>query len=166
MTDTKIIKALECHTGKVIEGCQVCPYTIYDFDCLNYLYPDLLDFINRQKAEIYKLQKENSELKNGYFQKHYEEMEHQELMGLRKAFRQAGYDYINLNAEWEGKYEKAKAEAVKEFAEKVKKELSLLKKECRKVLDNDGAFAIDRARKKIDNLVKEMEGEQYGCKKM
>lgn len=58
------------------------------------------------------------------------------------------------------KHSLIKAEAVKEFAEKVKKELSLLKKECRKVLDNDGAFAIDRARKKIDNLVKEIVGDK------
>ena len=53
----------------------------------------------------------------------------------------------------------AKSEAIKDFAERVKKELLLLKKECRKALDNDGVFAIKRARKKIDKLVKEMVGE-------
>ena len=56
-------------------------------------------------------------------------------------------------------YSEIKAEAIKEFAERLKKELSLCKKECRKFLDNDGAFAIDKARKKVDILVKEMVGE-------
>lgn len=53
----------------------------------------------------------------------------------------------------------AKAEAYKECIEKVKEELSLIRRECRNVLDNDGVFAIDRARKKVDNLLKEMEGK-------
>jgi hypothetical protein len=54
---------------------------------------------------------------------------------------------------------KIRAEARKEFAERLNNELSLIKKECRKFLDNDGVFAIDKARKKVDNLVKEMTGE-------
>ena len=55
--------------------------------------------------------------------------------------------------------DRAKAKAIKEFADLVKKELLLLRKECRKELDNDGVFAIDRARKKVDNLVKEKVGD-------
>lgn len=54
---------------------------------------------------------------------------------------------------------KARAEAIKEFAERLRKELSLIKKECRKFLDNGGVFAIEIARKKVDNLVKEMAGD-------
>ena len=53
----------------------------------------------------------------------------------------------------------AKPEAIKEFAERLNIELSLYKRECRKFLDNAGAFAIDKARQKVDKLVKEMLGE-------
>ena len=67
------------------------------------------------------MREENDSLKNGYFQKHYEEYEQQELCSLRQAWRQSQMDYISLDAEWEGKYKTAKSEAIKEFAELLKK---------------------------------------------
>lgn len=64
-----------------------------------------------------------------------------------------------LKKECEYEIKTAKSDAVKEFAERLKKELSLLRKECRKYLDNNGVFAIDRVRRKVDNLLKKMGGE-------
>lgn len=43
-----------------------------------------------------------------------------ELLAVKEAWRKSGMDYIDLNAEWEGKYKTAKAEAIKEFAERLK----------------------------------------------
>ena len=125
MTDNEIIKALECctrHSG-CFNGTKNCPLEHYHYgtDCSLRLVLKALDLINRQKVEIKKLREENNSLKNGYFQKHYEEYEQQELCSLKQAWRQSQMDYIDLNAEWEGKYKTAKSEAIKEFAELLKK---------------------------------------------
>lgn len=50
MTDEQIIKAVDvCRTGT----CKGCPYhELYTASCINKLMEDVLDLINRQKAEI------------------------------------------------------------------------------------------------------------------
>lgn len=56
MNDTEIIKALECC---VIQGgkCEECPYeSIMDCDCEDMLLRNAFDLINRQKAEIERLE--------------------------------------------------------------------------------------------------------------
>ena len=62
MTDNEIIKALECCINDEvgITQCAVCPYhEIGDGDyCVQDLLQQSLDLINRQKAEIERLQKE------------------------------------------------------------------------------------------------------------
>lgn len=61
--------------------------------------------------------------------------------------------YIDLNAEWEGKYKTAKAEAIKEFAERLKK---CLKKRTEY---DEGGWDVDLftvTEEDIDSLVKEM----------
>lgn len=59
MTDNEIIKALECCGEE--DKCKECPYyNKGNFKCLNYkFFKDLLDLINRQKAEIERLREEN-----------------------------------------------------------------------------------------------------------
>ncbi len=54
MTDNEIIKALECCGEE--DKCKECPYyNKGNFKCLNYkFFKDLLDLINRQKAEVRK----------------------------------------------------------------------------------------------------------------
>lgn len=61
---------------------------------------DVLNLLNQQEEKIGKLYKENFELKDGYFQKRYEETEHQELMGLREALIRVDRerDYFQLKA--------------------------------------------------------------------
>ena len=52
LTDSEIVKALECHLGVDKQRCKHCKYTEYGCYCLDRLHPDLLDLINRQKAKI------------------------------------------------------------------------------------------------------------------
>lgn len=73
---------------------------------------------NKLKSENSRLYQENIELKDGFFQKHYKEAESQELMSVKKAWEKARNDYIDLNAEWEGKYMTAKSDARKELTDK------------------------------------------------
>lgn len=58
MTETEVIKALECcEVGK--DKCRKCPFYCTVPACSRYLAQFALDLINRQQAEIEKLQKEN-----------------------------------------------------------------------------------------------------------
>lgn len=56
MTDNEIIKALECCTFK--GGCLDCPLYVPEQtgSCVKRVFINALDLINRQKAEIEKLQ--------------------------------------------------------------------------------------------------------------
>ena len=62
MTDNEIIKALECcvDDSKGIPQCAVCQYHINDYQgyCADDLMEQSLSLINRQKAEIERLQAE------------------------------------------------------------------------------------------------------------
>ena len=59
LTDNEIIKALECCCGTAHDSCRDCPYD--DIGCEDKLEKDALDLINRQKAEIERLQKQLKE---------------------------------------------------------------------------------------------------------
>ena len=145
MEDKKIVKALECCSVHPMK-CKECSYQGMEC-CTNQHRKDALDLINRLQAEKEMLNKEIAdremshinlynefkaeieksnaliaeidELKNGYFQKRYEEEECKELQSVRKAWEKASNAYIDLNAEWEGKYKTAKSEAYQEFANKM-----------------------------------------------
>ena len=55
MTDNEIIKALEC--CKTGDDCKGCPYYANGrYTCGEHFNEDVLDLINRQKAEIERLQ--------------------------------------------------------------------------------------------------------------
>ena len=66
MTDNKIIKALECCSNNVLyEQCVDCPYKEYlekGHTCIIKATKNALDLINRQKAEIERLQDVNIRL--------------------------------------------------------------------------------------------------------
>ena len=56
MTDNEIIKAFEhCRKGYLTDDCIECPYVEKYPQCTNNLREDVLDLINRQKAEIERL---------------------------------------------------------------------------------------------------------------
>ena len=104
MNDNDIIKALECcKIKKPPYKCEECPLLRGTSNSCLYECKELAyDLIIRQIAEIVKLLKENDELKDGYFQKRYEETEHQELMGLREAWRKSTDQNMDLQLEIEG----------------------------------------------------------------
>lgn len=61
MTDNEIIKALEiCRNENGI--CSDCPYSDDYTNCNTRIAKDVLDLINRQKAEIERLREETAEL--------------------------------------------------------------------------------------------------------
>ena len=116
MTDNEIIKALECCIKDNCDcgECPAIPVCQHDFDCPKTI---ALELINRQKAEIERLVKGFEEVKKG----------------IEEAKVLVAKDIA-----------KAKAEAVKEFAERLKKELS---------------FGKHIQADQIDNLLKEMVGD-------
>lgn len=113
MTDEQIIKNLKEITDNKIIRNTTCIIS------LSFL-GEILDLIDRQKAKIEKLQKENERWKNGF-------------MGS------CMLENCKLKDEW-------KSEAIKEFAERLKKYL------CFDLREGISVVTIDN----IDNLVKEM----------
>ena len=127
MTDAEIIKALECCKGRLCAGKE-CPL-FNEGGCLVMLSSNALALINRQKAEIERLNKEIS-------------ISHHLLSD---AWR---------NIEIQDKfYKTARAEAIKEFAERLKEH----KHECGCNYRKKPVYAVTE--EKIDNLVKEMVGD-------
>ena len=129
MTDKDIIKALEC-CGSEFECHNGCPYYHNgQFSCRDLsIYRDALALINRQQAEI-------------------ERLEENEKTVIRE-FRVVNADkerILLIAAELSRKLKTAKAEAVKEFAERLKSRLVTVT-----FMNFDDT---------IDNLVKEMVGE-------
>lgn len=105
MIDTEIIKAYECCTLNACDCISGCPYRgtggkLAGEEYLRKVRKDVLNLLNQQEEKIGKPYKENFELKDGYFQKRYEETEHQELMGLREALIRVDRerDYFQLKA--------------------------------------------------------------------
>ncbi|MBQ3045162.1 MAG: hypothetical protein IJD49_04345 [Clostridia bacterium] len=130
-TDNKIIKVLECCTNS-LDCPAVCPLYEYAGDCFLALHKPTLDLINRQKAEIERFKKIETtinafwcELQKLSIAKEKETPTLEELL-----------EYI----------EQAKAEAIKEFAKRLKGEY---KNRCM-------SLSFERC---IDNLVKEMAGD-------
>ena len=118
MTDNEIIKALKtCR----VSGCSRCPY-IRMFPCKEYLANDVLDLINRQKAEI----------------------------------RETRRDLLNEIYALEHQLDTARADAIKEFAERLKYSLFSVSK------TTDGHYVHHISGDEIDTLVKEMVGADNG----
>ena len=123
-TDEEIIKALElCNKPADPEICENCPFCS-DFKCLYILKANALKLINRQKAEIEKL--ENARQKQAQF-----------------LSEERGQKYELID-----KLSQVKAEAYKEFEERLKE------KKLQSTLD-----ARICTTEMIENLLKEMVGE-------
>ena len=137
LPDAEIIKALECCIDVNGANCHKCPYD----KCCSYpesvMLKDTLDLINRQEAEIERLKKDSKDIDE--FARNI--CKERLLQGKAIADFESLRRYIEMQ----------KAEAYKEFAEKVKAEF------CHgyTYLEiGEKAFIKD-----IDNLLKEMEGE-------
>lgn len=154
MTDNDIIKALECCgiKGQYIceDDCPMLNNGIKSISiCRRELKLSALDLITRQKAEIKRL---TVLAKLGNMRANdYREMRNKlknanaEIERLQKAI-----EVVDIMEEQHKRYvEKAKAEAIKEFAERLSGSFSL----------SAGIFTLGTVHYKIDNLVKEMVGD-------
>lgn len=103
MTDNEIRKALECCF--IDCNCGDCPYYYKDEGCCpDMLMNDALDLINRQKAEIERLENENND----------KERAHTDEFLLRKEWQRRCRELLEEK-------QNAKSEAIKEFAGRLKK---------------------------------------------
>ena len=135
MTDNDIIKALECCKGEDIP-CADCPYIDFG-QCQTYVASDALRLINRLKTEIEKLEGKKENLESI-----------QEISPEAKHFVDTKADkVISLLNEAIKSQKQIKAEAIKEFAENVKKNhLAIF----------NTIYSHTHFCEMIDNLVKEM----------
>ena len=141
-TNEEIIKALEL-CSNVIHDCQGCPF-VPDHKCHYVLKTNALDLINRQKAEYENLDTKLKAMRgaaNSY--KAENERLNEIIKNCHKEILQKCDSCNN----------RIKAEAYKEFAEKLKKDLFY------KCGDINYSETCD-FRKLIDNLLKEMVGEE------
>ena len=122
-TDDEIIRALECCV--TIGGCDNCPF-YNNASCGINLRRYARALINRQKAEVKRLEKQNAEMLISETAEFHIPME--------IAFRARTAHPI---------FREIKAEAIKEFAERLKEKI--------RVMDRIIIYGED-----IDNLVKEM----------
>lgn len=148
MIDNEIIKALSiCSNENGI--CSECPYSDDYTNCNTRIAKDALDLINRLQAKVIKEQNKNSKLRNE------RNRLQAEIERLNKVY-QANQQLINaLNKS----YFLAKAEAYKEFAERLKENINK-----RFVEDNTMIYRCVHI-KDIDNLLKEMAGEDNAKEK-
>ena len=147
MTDNEIIKALErCSTSY---NCGDCPYYCNAEDCPDPLMNDALDLINRQKAEIERLNKNYEELiyktecllchaTGNKFSKYTYTI--QEMISFVDDYIQDCCDEVIEETK-----ATAKSEAIKEFIDELKNRVI-----------NKYEYTDIRVFKEIDNLIKEM----------
>ena len=145
MTDNDIIKALEC-----CANCESCDYETTDcplgkeMECRSLLAEFALVLINRQKAEIERLKQDRYLVKeNGDI----------ELLPRTEFKARIQVEDMVVCAsslgEWLEFCDTLKAEAIKEFANRLSSSFSL----------SAGIFTLGTVHYKIDNLVKEMVGD-------
>lgn len=134
MTDNEIIKALEhCKNQGFVSKCCECRYKNAS-GCVEYLITDALDLINHQKAEI--------------------ENQSENFKRLVAEHRKLQTDYSSMQstlAKMSMGVEQAKAEAIKEFAERLKTEKT--------TAISCHTFEEVVRKSDINNLVKEMVGD-------
>ena len=130
MNDKDIIKALECCNSTDSDCLNKCPYFNYTAKCSQAMIKDTLDLINRQQAEIKKLQ---------------EHIQKCDTVEQRAD---------ELIAQLQKELKTAKSEAVKEFAERLKEKFRDVAR-----IDYNGKPMFIVGDAFVDNLVKEMGGD-------
>lgn len=129
MTDKDIIKALEiCRNENGM--CSDCPYSDDYTNCNTRIAKDVLDLINRQKAEIEKL----------------------------KALAENGASAIDTNNRLVQKFAEIKTEAIKEFGKRLKSRIN--DSVFNYWNNNTGGYYLaEDVPDEIDNLIDEMVGD-------
>lgn len=151
MTETEIKKALECHKERELDTCGGCPYFNID-GCAYQLSEDALDLINRKEAKIDRLEQNLKEAHIDIREQMAEverlksvEESHREQNGeLRTAVERLNIENLQMIASIKGLEERARAEAIKEFAERLKAEFI------------DGWGCIEFCVDELEQIAKEM----------
>ena len=154
MTDNKIIKALECCIAKDIinDRCDECPNLAMGSYCMDRMLQNTFDLINRQKAEI---ESNKAKIKISAECIARQDKEIERLNSIRSRWI---YDSGTLTKISDELYRKIKAGAFKEFAYRLKENMS----DDWSLFSDDGyTLQVDYNKliDIIDNLVKEMVGE-------
>ena len=155
MTDEQIIKALErCFIVGSCSGCAGCPLKPKrqeDANCIDKLVTNTIDLIKRQQAEIEDKQK-HLEL---WVKKFYAKKSNVERLEMEKAQLESDISNALCNLDTiEALYENARAEAIKEFVDKLKEkavDVGICDAQGNSFGGATVVFVGD-----IDNLVKEM----------
>jgi hypothetical protein len=148
-TDDEVIKALECCNTP--GSCWECPYygineVEYDDGCVQKLIQDILPFINRKNAEIERLNAVHADMTESL------RLVSEANKDMQAEIEKLGRDHYQILPD--GRLEliprtdinAIKAEAIKEFAERLKPKLSYY----------DEVY--------VDTLVKEMTEDNNECK--
>jgi hypothetical protein len=160
MTDKEIIKALECHQS-TRPNCAECPFHKQPEDCLEQMQRDAIDLIRRQQAEIDKLL-----VQSGHF-----DTFARNLCGIRLR----NGNKIATFEDLQSYISKQKAEAVREFTERLKTKLAALEYKTNTHRRTCSVDYVDKTvnwtlhditSAEIDNLVNELYGnpEEVKCK--
>ena len=163
MTDNEIIKALECCINSKFGCDEKCLFFDKDYGLAGCLQK-FLDLINRQKAEIDILIRKKETLQDevAELQAKNERLT-EKVEALGDPIESAQYELFELREENRElhkicnqaikTYKETKAEAIKEFAERLKDKTSYAKD----VFDYTEKLVVNV--EEIDNLVKEMVGD-------
>jgi predicted RNase H-like nuclease (RuvC/YqgF family) len=156
MTDNEIVKSLEICTGKrLLEDCPECPNYESESRCKVRLSEVALDLINRQKAELQKVKAELKETTEKFNCQQYVYTDLSDIIREKNAeIEKLQSDNSSMQstlAKMSMGVEQAKAEAIKEFAER-------LKEKQQTFISDEYAYKFIYLIE-IDKLVKEMVGE-------
>lgn len=170
-TDEEIVKALEVHSDTEDPCVGRCPYSGNPY-CSSEMARDAIDLINRKKADVDKLQEVNADLNeslriaceaNKDLQAEVEELEYDRKLIFDEGKtwqKKANALQVELDAmrgaanSYKMHYENAKAEAIKDFAERLKQ----WQYESSDWSHGEHPYVVEV--NEIDNLVAEMtEGE-------
>lgn len=149
-TDDDVIKALECCTNCICNHAKTdteCPLVKMDF-CKNYLMKQSLSLINSQKVEIESLKIANEKM---YSANKEQEAEIERLNKEVDRLSQCVLYHDGIVSDLEKDVFNAKAEAYKEFAERLKANMSNIAR-----MEYGGHIYFCVGYDLIDTLVKEM----------
>ena len=123
MTDNEIIKALECDLTLSVKVCPECPYFRKrngNTHCASILLQDAIDLINRQKAEIERLQSP-CEMQIEISKKIENSIKAEAIREVVKKVKSSLWDLPTMCDE-EGEYDYVCMEALEDFLDNLVKE--------------------------------------------
>ena len=160
MTDNEIVKAVDmCRSSTSNANCGKCPYSEHEEDCIAFLCADAFDLINRTKAKEkhyrQKVQNQRVTINSLECKIDRQKAEIERLQGAVQEWvdgKCLSQKHLLMIGKLQNEIETAKAEAIKEFAERLKAEADGYD------FCGDGIIYQMVDTDDIDNLVKEMVG--------